>query len=123
MPMDANDVSQSPNASQPVHLADPAQHLQGIPGTDQRSEQQWRILEATLSSIADFTYTFDRAGRFVYVNQPLLDLWGRTLQYAVGKNFFDLEYPDDVAERLQHQIQEVFTTGRKVTGEIENSII
>jgi hypothetical protein len=39
----------------------------------ERSEQQWRILEATLSSIADFAYTFDRAARFLYVNQPLLD--------------------------------------------------
>jgi len=88
-----------------------------IPDTDKRSEQQWRILEATLSSIADFAYTFDRDGRFLYVNKPLLDLWGKTLQEALGKNFFDLQYPDEVAQRLQGQITEVFATGKKVVDE------
>jgi PAS domain S-box-containing protein len=85
--------------------------------TDKRSEQHWRILEATLSSIADFAYTIDRAGRFLYVNKPLLDLWGKTSQEALGKNFFDLQYPDEVARRLQGEIEEVFATGKKITDE------
>jgi len=48
----------------------------------QRAEQHRRILDATLSSITDFAYTFDREGRFLYANQPLLDLWGLTLDEA-----------------------------------------
>jgi PAS domain S-box-containing protein len=83
----------------------------------QRLEQQWMIVDATLSSIADFAYTFDSAGRFVYVNRPLLDLWGKTLEEALGKSFFDLQYPYETAARLQHQIQEVFTTGNRITDE------
>ena len=70
-----------------------------------RTERRERILTTTLSSISDFAYIYDRDGRFLFVNQPLLDLWGITLEEAVGKNFFDLGYPDDLAEQLQRQIQ------------------
>jgi PAS domain S-box-containing protein len=117
MPIHAHDISQSPNISPDEERAKHAPDEVKILGADRRSEQQWRILEATLSSIADFAYTFDRAGRFLYVNHPMLDLWGKTSQEALGKNFFDLQYPDEVAERLQGQIQEVFATGKRVTHE------
>ncbi len=73
-------------------------------------ERQARVFNTTLSSISDFAYIFDREGRFVYANQALLDLWGLRLEEAIGKNFFDLKYPDDLASRLQQQIQQVFDT-------------
>ncbi len=73
-------------------------------------EQQARVFDTTLSSITDFAYIFDREGRFAYVNQALLNLWGLRLEDAVGKNFFDLKYPDDLAARLQCQIQQVIDT-------------
>ena len=112
----ADEFSHSANTSV---YPEPAERGDGVKtlAIDHRSEQQWRILEATLSSIADFAYTFDRAGRFLYVNKPLLDLWGKSSQEALGKNFFDLQYPDEIAQRLQGQIEEVFTTGRKVVDE------
>jgi PAS domain S-box-containing protein len=75
-------------------------------------ERQSNVFNTTLSSITDFAYIFDRDGRFIYANQPLLDLWGLKLEEAVGKNFFDLQYPDDLASRLQQQIQQVFDTGQ-----------
>lgn len=84
-----------------------------------RLEQQSRILDITLSSISDFAYIFDRDGRFIFVNQALLNLWGLTPQDAVGKNFFELKYPDELAARLQKQIQEVFETGVGLTDETE----
>ncbi len=80
-------------------------------------DEQMRYFDAILSSISDFAYTFDREGRFVFVNQALLDLWGLKLEQAVGKNFFDLEYPADLAARLQDQIQQVFDTRQIVTDE------
>jgi PAS domain S-box-containing protein len=82
-----------------------------------RLEQQSRILDITLSSISDFAYIFDRSGRFIFINQALLDLWGLKLQEATGKNFYDLKYPDELAERLQRQIQQVFDTGEGLTDE------
>ncbi len=78
---------------------------------------QSRLLDTTLSTITDFAYTFDRDGRFVYVNQALLDLWGLKLADAVGKNFFDLKYPDELAARLQRQIQQVIETKTGLTDE------
>jgi len=82
-----------------------------------RLEQQSRILDITLSSISDFAYIFDRRGRFAFVNQALLNLWGLKLEDAIGKNFFELKYPDELAARLEHQIQEVFTTKQGLTDE------
>jgi PAS domain S-box-containing protein len=84
-----------------------------------RLNQQSRILDITLSSISDFAYIFNRDGRFVFVNQALLNLWGLNLEDALGKNFFELKYPDDLAARLQQQIQTVFETKVGLTDETE----
>ncbi len=75
------------------------------------------VFEATLSTITDFIYQFDREGRFIYVNQPLLDLWGIKEEEAVGKNFYELDYPEELAERLHRQIERVFKTGEKLRDE------
>ncbi|MDT5059745.1 MAG: hypothetical protein QOH63_204 [Acidobacteriota bacterium] len=80
-------------------------------------ERQSNVFNTTLSSITDFAYIFDRDGRFIYANQPLLDLWGLKLDEAVGKNFFDLQYPDDLALRLQQQIQQVIDTRQGIRDE------
>jgi len=76
-----------------------------------------QVFDTTLSAITDFAYTFDRDGRFLYVNKALLDLWGLPLAAAIGKNFYDLKYPSELAERLQRQIQEVIDTGRMLRDE------
>ncbi|MCB1024159.1 MAG: PAS domain-containing protein, partial [Acidobacteria bacterium] len=82
-----------------------------------RLDEQARFVDSILSSISDFVYTFDRDGRFVFVNKPLLDLWGLELKDAIGKTFFDLDYPEELAARLQFQIQQVFHTKQRVTDE------
>jgi PAS domain S-box-containing protein len=91
--------------------------VEALAELSRRTERRERILTTTLSFITDFAYTYDRDGRFLFVNQPLLDLWGRTLEEAVGKNFFDLGYPRDLAEQLQRQVREVFETKKGLTGE------
>jgi PAS domain S-box-containing protein len=83
----------------------------------ERAEGQARIFNMALSAISDFAYVFDRDGRFLYVNKALLDLWGLSLDQAIGKNFFDLKYPDALASRLQRQIQQVIETGRSLADE------
>ena len=40
----------------------------------------------------------------------LLDLWGLSLEAAIGKNFQDLKYPAELAATLQQQIEQVFQT-------------
>ena len=80
-------------------------------------DQQARIFDGIFSSISDFAYAFDRDGRFVFINKALLDLWGMSLAEAVGKNFHELPYPEELATTLQRQIQEVFDTGERVVDE------
>jgi PAS domain S-box-containing protein len=92
------------------HATKTLEHTQSL-------EQQWRIFDSTLSSLVDFVHTFDREGRCLYANKPLLDLWGLTLENALGKNLLDLQYPTELAERLQGQVQQVFETGQKVSDE------
>jgi PAS domain S-box-containing protein len=77
---------------------------------EEQLREQWRVFDTALSNTPDFTYTFDLEGRFTYVNRALLSLWQKPLAEAAGKNFFDLEYPHDLAERLQRQIQQVVDT-------------
>ncbi len=80
-------------------------------------ERQTRIFDTALSSIADFVYTFDRAGRFTFSNQPLCRLLGRSMEEVVGCTFHDLEYPPELATRLQAEVEHVFTTRETVVGE------
>jgi PAS domain S-box-containing protein len=80
-------------------------------------ERQLRIFETMLSSITDFIYIFDRNGRFVYMNQALLDLWGLKQEEAVGKDFYELKYPAELAAKLQRQIQQVFDSRTGVRDE------
>ncbi|MBV9768320.1 MAG: PAS domain S-box protein, partial [Bryobacterales bacterium] len=72
--------------------------------------QQWHTFDIALSNTPDFTYIFDLEGRFTYINRALLSLLQISLDEGVGKNFFDLNYPPDLAGRLQRQIQEVIDT-------------
>ena len=77
-------------------------------------EQQWRNFNTTIASIVDHAFMFDPSGRFVYANQALLDLLERTLEEVVGKTCFELPYTNELAARIQDQIQQVISTRQKV---------
>ncbi len=47
----------------------------------------------------------------------MLDLWQKPFAEVVGKNFFELDYPADLAARLQQQIQQVITTRQPLKDE------
>jgi PAS domain S-box-containing protein len=80
-------------------------------------EREARLYEITLSSMADFAYIFDRQGRFIFANQALATLLATTPAQMVGKNFHDLNYPSELADRLQRQIEHVFTAREVVKDE------
>jgi PAS domain S-box-containing protein len=80
-------------------------------------ERQARVFETTLSTITDFAYILDRDARFLYVNKALLDLWSLKLEQAVGKDFFDLKYPHDLAAKLARQVRQVFDTKKGLSDE------
>ena len=80
-------------------------------------EHQLQRFNAVASSVPDFIYTFDLSGRLTYANQPLLDLWERSLDSIIGKNFYDLEYPTELADRHHAQIQQVIVTQQPIKDE------
>lgn len=80
-------------------------------------QRERQLYETALSHTADFVYLFDTDGRFTFINKALLDLWGKTAEEAVGCNFFELDYPPELAARLQRQIQEVVETGLSIRDE------
>jgi len=67
--------------------------------------------------MADFAYIFDRQGRFIFANPALATLLGITPAQMVGKDFHDLNYPAELADRLQEQIEHVFTAKEIVKDE------
>lgn len=93
------------------------QHAESLQALAHKIESQARLFDATLSNLTDLAYAFDRSGRFIFANKPLLELWGRSLEEIVGKNTFDLGYPQELAERIQSQVQEVIATRHAVRGE------
>lgn len=102
----------------PSTFEDPmAEQTRELADTRRALEHQVRLFDTVLSSIVDFAYTFDRRGRFTYVNQALLDLWQIRLDDALGKTFFELDYPEELAARLHRQIRTVFETGQLLRDE------
>ncbi|HEY2031852.1 MAG TPA: PAS domain-containing protein, partial [Myxococcales bacterium] len=74
-----------------------------------------KILDAIGASSPDFTYIFDRDQRFLYVSPPLLQLWGKTLDEAIGKNFADLGYPPELVQLHKEQLDRALL-GTKISG-------
>ncbi len=70
-----------------------------------------------LSSISDMTFTFDRELRFRYANQSVEVLYGKKLKNLIGKNFTDLNDPNNLTAKIRQNLQQVFETGESVRGE------
>ncbi len=78
------------------------------------SEHQRRLYEAIVSSTPDLVYIFDRNHRFVFANDSLLKMWGKTREEALGKTCLELGYEPWHAEMHDREIEEVsvFAAGR-----------
>jgi PAS domain S-box-containing protein len=83
------------------------------------AQLKWQVqrFNAVVSAVPDFIYMFNLSGCFLDVNKPLLDLLQKTLPEVIGKNFFELDYPPDLASKLQNQIQEVIDTRQPLKDE------
>jgi PAS domain S-box-containing protein len=85
--------------------------------TSAELERQLQKFNAYKSSVPDFIYTFDLSGRFIDINKPLLDLWQKSFAEVIGKNFFELDYPVDLAVKLYNQIHKVIQTRQPLKDE------
>ncbi|MDP8935791.1 MAG: ATP-binding protein, partial [Cyanobacteriota bacterium] len=54
---------------------------------------------------------------FIDINKPLLDLFQKSFAEVIGKNFFELDYPVDLAVKLYNQIHQVIQTRQPLKDE------
>ena len=100
-----------------VDITERMQAEKALRNAVEHAERQAHAFDTLLSTMTDFAYTFDRDGRFLYVNKALLELWQLPLAKAIGRNFFDLKYPGELAAKLQRQIRQVFDTREGIVDE------
>src|SRR6185436_17909365 len=66
----------------------------------------------------DLVYIFDLNHRFIYANEGLLKMWGKTLDEAIGKTCLELGYEPWHAEMHDREIDQVIATKQPVRGEV-----
>jgi PAS domain S-box-containing protein len=89
-----------------------------IEATGAALASQSRFLAATLSSIPDYVYAFDRQRRFAYVNPVTLKLFGLSAGQMLGRTFVELDYPAELADKLNSHIDRVLSYGVTVEDEV-----
>ncbi|WP_438483417.1 PAS domain S-box protein [Oleiharenicola lentus] len=99
-------------------VSDRKRHENVLLQLSKRMETQAKLFDTTLSNLTDLTYAFSQDGRFLYANRPLLAMLGKTLEEVVGRSLYDLNYPNDVAERLLSEMNHVFNTGETIKSDI-----
>ncbi len=82
------------------------------------SEQRKRFYETFLSHTPDLAYVFDLNHCFIYANEVLLKMWGKTWDEAIGKNCLELGYEPWHAEMHDREIEQVIATKQPVRGEV-----
>jgi PAS domain S-box-containing protein len=85
-----------------------------------QTERRERMLNIMLASTTHLAYILDRETRLLFVNKPLLELWGLPLSRVVGRNFYQLDLPAELAGKLQAQARQVFASPAVVTDEMSH---
>ncbi len=82
------------------------------------TERQRRLYEAILANTPDLAYVFDLDHRFIYANEGLLRMWGRSWDDAIGKTCLELGYEPWHAAMHDREIEQVVATRQPVRGEV-----
>jgi PAS domain S-box-containing protein len=82
------------------------------------SQRQQRLYEAILTNTPDLAYIFDRDHRFIYANEGLLTMWGKTRDEAIGKTCLELGYEPWHAAMHDREIDHVIATKQPVRGQV-----
>jgi len=81
-------------------------------------EDQRRMYEAILTNTPDLAYVWNLEHRFIYANEGLLRMWGRTWEEAIGRNCLELGYEPWHAELHDREIEQIVATRKPVRGEV-----
>jgi PAS domain S-box-containing protein len=79
---------------------------------------QRRLYEAILTNTPDLAYIWNLEHRFIYANEGLLRMWGKTWDEAIGKNCRELGYEPWHAEMHDREIEQVKASKLPVRGEV-----
>ena len=82
------------------------------------SERQKNFYQSLISSTPDLVYAFDRSYRFVFANDALLTMWGRSLEDSIGKRLTEVGYEPWHAEMHEREIDKVVATKQPIRGEV-----
>jgi PAS domain S-box-containing protein len=85
---------------------------------EQALANQRRMYEAILTNTPDLAYVWNLEHRFIYANEGLLRMWGRTWEEAIGKNCLELGYEPWHAAMHDREIEQVVATKLPVRGEV-----
>jgi PAS domain S-box-containing protein len=85
---------------------------------EQNFANQRRMYEAILTNTPDLAYVWDLEHRFIYANEGLLRMWGRTWDEAIGKNCLELGYEPWHAEMHNREIDQIVATRKPLRGEV-----
>ena len=77
-----------------------------------------QLYEAILTNTPDLACIFGLDHRFVYANESLLKMWGKTREEALGKNCLELGYAPWHAEMHGREIDEIIATKKPIRGEV-----
>ncbi len=105
----ALEVSSSPGSGEPAQSFEDLLALY---------EHQSRVFDYIASTTPDFIYVFNLQGQFIYVNQRLLTVWGRSLDEAVGKTCLELGYEQWHHDMHMREIAQIIETKRPIRGEV-----
>jgi len=101
-----------------IDITDRKRNEQRLTELTSKLNEQANLYNTVLSSTDDFAYIFDLKGRFLYANRRLLEVWGKKLEDVVGKDCFDLGYPQWHAEMHMREIKQVIETKQPIKGEV-----
>jgi PAS domain S-box-containing protein len=79
---------------------------------------QRRMYEAILTNTPDLAYVWNLDHQFIYANEGLLKMWGRTWDEAIGRNCLELGYEPWHAALHDREIEQVIATRQPVRGEV-----
>lgn len=75
-------------------------------------------MEAIVAATPDLVYAFDLQHRFIFVNNALLVMWGKSWAESIGKTCLELGYEPSHAAMHDREIDHVVATGEPVRGEV-----
>lgn len=92
--------------------------MDSTPAEASPHEKALRLYEAILTNTPDLAYVFDLGHRFIYANEGLLKMWGKTREEAIGKNCLELGYEPWHAAMHDREIDQVIATKAPIRGEV-----